>query len=291
MIYNIILMYGFAKVAASQNLLADDKRGRLKMNNDLDPDNLVPLYIQIKNSLLSAIRQREFKPNDRIPGEQELESLFHVSRITVRKAISELVDEGILIKKQGKGTFLSGVIVATTLDEINGYTQSMLRLGYKPGRILVERNILNCGMETIKKQLNVDPKAELVHIKRVLLADGEPVILEKVYYPIKFRFFMDEDLNEESTYNLLKRKMNIIPYKAQKTIGIEPANDETALYLKTKVGTPLLVTNELVVEQNDTPIHYSISQALSDKIKIRLVSYAPIAKNTVSYTIDGEGDL
>jgi len=60
------------------------------------------------------------------------------------------------------------------------------------------------------------------------------------------------------------------------------------MYLKTKVGTPLLVTNELVVEQNDTPIHYSISRALSDKIKIRLVSYASIAKDSASFAMSQE---
>jgi DNA-binding GntR family transcriptional regulator len=260
------------------------------MNNALNPDSLIPLYMQIKTSLMEAIREREFKPNDRIPGEKELESFFRVSRITIRKAISELEEEGILVKKQGKGTFLSGVIVATTLDEINGYTQSMLRLGYKPGRILVERSILRDDLENVKRQLNVGPDEELIHIKRVLLADGDPVVLESAYYPIKFKFFMTEDLNNESMYNLLKQKMKIIPFKAQKTIGIELASKETATYLKTKVGTPLLVTNELVVEQNETPIHYSISQALSDKIKIRLVSYAPIAKDSASYEMEQKQD-
>jgi len=259
------------------------------MDNQLNGNSLIPLYIQIKNNIMEAIRQREFKPNDRIPGENELESFFHVSRITVRKAISELVDEGILIKKQGKGTFLSSVIVATTLDEINGYTQSMLRLGYKPGRILIERNLVTRNMEMVKLQLGVAPDAELVHIKRVLLADGEPVVLENAYYPTRFKFFMDEDLNAESMYNLLKEKMKVITYKAQKTIGIELADEETAKYLNTKVGTPLLMTSELVVEQNEAPIHFSISLAMSERIKIRLVSYAPIAKSVVPFAIETGG--
>lgn len=258
------------------------------MNNKLNPNSLTPLFTQIKNSIMDAVQKREFKPNDRIPGENELEEFFHVSRVTVRKAIRELVDEGILLKKQGKGTFLSSVIVATTLDEINGYTQSMLRLGYKPGRILVERNVLNHDLEMIKMQLGVAPDAELIHIKRVLLADDEPVVLENAYYPAKFKFFMDEDLNAESMYNLLKDKMRVIPYKAQKTIGIELADEETASYLHAKPGIPLLVTSELVVEKDETPIHYSISQALSDRIKIRLVSYAPIAKSVVAYAMNLE---
>ena len=259
------------------------------MDSQLNGNSLIPLYIQIKNSIMEAIRRREFKPNDRIPGESELEAFFKVSRITIRKAISELVDEGILIKKQGKGTFLSSVIVATTLDEINGYTQSMLKLGYTPGRVLIKREIVVRGMEMIKLQLGVAPDAELIHIKRVLLADGEPVVLENAYYPMRFKFFMDEDLNAESMYNLLKGKMRVIPYKAQKTIGIEMADKETAKYLHTKVGTPLLMTSELVVEQDETPIHFSISLALSERIKIRLVSYAPVAKSVVPYAIETGG--
>jgi GntR family transcriptional regulator len=259
------------------------------MNNQLNSNSQIPLYTQIKNSIMDSIKKREFKPNDRIPGETELEELFHVSRITVRKAISELVDEGILIKKQGKGTFLSSVIVATTLDEINGYSQSMIRLGYKPSRILIERKIVKSDMEMIKLQLGVAPDAELVFVKRVLLADGEPVVLESSYYPIRFKFFMDEDLNAESMYSLLKQKTKVIPYKAQKTIGIELANEETASYLRTKAGTPLLFTSELVVEQDETPIHYSMSLALSERIKIRLVSYAPVAKSVVSYAMNLDG--
>jgi GntR family transcriptional regulator len=263
----------------------------MKMDKILKFQSSVPLYSQIKSALLDAIQTREFKPNEKIPGETDLEEFFGVSRMTIRKAISELVEEGILVRKQGKGTFLSDITVATTLDEISGYTKAMTRLGYRPGRRLISRRFEEKGFDYIKDQLGIPKHAQLVHIKRVLLADDEPIALENTFYPDKCKFFMEVDLDKYSMYQLLKERMHIVPFKAQKTIGIELATQEDARYLNTTVGFPLLVTNELVVERDETPIHYSISHALSNRIKIRLVSYAPVSKSVIPYSIDSSAEI
>ncbi|QQO10779.1 GntR family transcriptional regulator [Breznakiella homolactica] len=255
------------------------------MKNDLLMNDMVPLYRQITERIKEAIRNREYKPNERIPGEPELMEFFGVSRITIRKAMTELENEGLLVKKQGKGTFVSNVIVSSTLDELNGYTQTLRRMGYTPGRKLLHREILKEFDDTVREKLNLGPADEIIHIKRLFLADGDPVVLEDAYYPLKFRFLYEEDLNTQSTYTLLKEKGGVIPFKSEKIIGIEHASRDVASYLALKKGYPLLLTHETVFEQNNTPIHYSICRSIGERVKIRMVACASVGVNVSSYEL------
>ena len=102
------------------------------MKDLLDKSRPIPLYYQVKESLLEKIKSRQFKVGDLIPSESELQEKYKVSRITIRRAIQELVQEGHLYTKQGKGTFVSRPKVSQELNLITSWAETMAEMGMRP---------------------------------------------------------------------------------------------------------------------------------------------------------------
>lgn len=101
--------------------------------NELDPQSIVPLYKQLKDLLLQEIKEGIYKANQKIPTELELSEKYQISRMTVRKALAELVEEGVLAKKQGKGTFVQEEKMTEDLSSPNSFTNLCKRNGKVPG--------------------------------------------------------------------------------------------------------------------------------------------------------------
>lgn len=97
--------------------------------NELDPQSIVPLYKQLKDLLLQEIKEGIYKANQKIPTELELSEKYQISRMTVRKALAELVEEGVLAKKQGKGTFVQEEKMTEDLSSPNSFTNLCKRNG------------------------------------------------------------------------------------------------------------------------------------------------------------------
>lgn len=240
----------------------------------IDPNSIDPLYKQLKNLFIKAIEEKEFLPGQKIPSENSLASEYNISRITVRNAISELVDEGILIRRQGKGTYVVGATLQRNFEEIDGYSQSMVRQGYQPGRIIIRKELMLGNPHSVREALHIPPEQHIIHIRRLLLANGEPMLMEDAYYPNKMNFLLTESLENVSTYALFKKYLNIVPSKAIRTISLSYADQEIAEYLSIKKNEPLLSVHEIVYDQNGNPIHFSNSLAISQKTTIQITAYA-----------------
>ena len=99
----------------------------------LDTTSIVPLYKQLKDLILKEIAEGQLKPNQKIPTELEMSEMYQISRMTVRKALAQLVDEGVLAKKQGKGTFVQEQKMEEDLSSPNSFTNLCKRNGKMPG--------------------------------------------------------------------------------------------------------------------------------------------------------------
>ena len=255
------------------------------MTSNLDSDRIEPLYKQLKEVLLKGIYSQELQHYQKIPSEAELANTYNISRITVRNAISELVDEGVLIRKQGKGTFVSGATLERDFHTIVGYSESMRQQGYDPSRVILEKRVISNDPDGVKTALKLTEKDELIHIRRLLLANGEPLIFENTYYPMKFSFLLEKDLSVTSTYQILRDRLGITPFKALRTIGIAYADSMKAELLHVKEDMPLLEVHEHVFEKNEEPIHYSVSYAVSSKTNIRVLAIAPTSDEQQGYIV------
>ncbi|HEM3178212.1 TPA: GntR family transcriptional regulator [Streptococcus suis] len=233
----------------------------------LDNKGQIPLYIQIKNSLKEQIQDGQYKSGQKIPTEPELGEIFQVSRVTVRKAIEDLVNEGYLIKKQGKGTFVNHKTLKRKMSLILGFSASCREAGLEPSSQVLKVEVIDAP-QSVAEKLGLTPSDKVIYIQRKRCADGVPIFLENNYYDYKrFSFLLDEDL-EESVYDICA-KHGIHPAKRGKNSMFEivTANRFLASLLGVSVGTPFFYMDVVIQEEDGTPVHVGHQYYLGEYYK------------------------
>jgi len=228
--------------------------------------NGIPLYIQLKNELLKDIREN-YKPTDIIPAEGELEKFYDVSRITVRRAIEELGKEGILVKKQGKGTFVKEQKILYDANSIGSLTQRLKKQNHLLQTKSIEFEIIE-SEHYVKELLECDT---LLCIKRFRVLDDVPFALMKNYLDIKKVPNLKEKFKIESLYTFLKEQYSIEFYNAEETVEAKAASKEDAKKLNIDEKYPLLSLHRLSFDKHNNPVEYSDIVINSDMYKHKII--------------------
>ncbi len=216
-----------------------------------------PLYQQIKILITQSLISGEWGPGEAIPSEIELASRYHVSQGTVRKAISELADENLLIRHQGKGTF-----VASHTEERRQF--HFVRItSDKGGVIYPEGELLECRRgkadSSIAKLLEINSGASLVVIKRLLNVSAKPVMLEEIRLPAAmFKRLNAEVINQHECkmYSMFESEFGIRITQVAEQIKAVAANSEAAKLLKLNQGAPLLCIERVAYTYGDKPVEW-----------------------------------
>ncbi len=232
----------------------------------LDTTSIVPLYKQLKDMLLSDIVQGRLKANQKIPTELELSEKFQISRMTVRKALAELVDEGVLAKKQGKGTFVQEEKLTEDLSSPNSFTNLCKRNGKEPGGRTLKFTLQEARERDIRI-LELKEGEQVIRVERVRTADNVPVMLENLYFPGHLKNILTENLNDVSLYQILKEKYGLHSGNSVMEISVCEATAEEAGILEIKTGKPCLLMEEIVYDQYNNPLHRTKSVLRGDKFK------------------------
>ncbi|MBD2870935.1 GntR family transcriptional regulator [Paenibacillus arenilitoris] len=233
----------------------------------LDAKSPIPLYYQLKEILLAKIEEGEWKNGTLIPTENELIQHYQVSRTTVREAVNSLVAEGKLEKKQGRGTMVRKPKIEPVLGRLMGFTERISMLGFEPGARLIEARVVQSS-ETIKEKLQGE--ADVYFVKRVRLADDEPISIEETYWPLKIgKLYEGEDLNEIAFYPVLEK----LGYKlshAEEVISSVVASKEQAQQLNIKSGMPLLRIHRTTYTAAGEAIQYCCNYYRSDRYSYKV---------------------
>lgn len=232
----------------------------------LDASSIVPLYKQLKDLILKEIKEGKLKPNQKIPTEQELSEKYQISRMTVRKAVAQLVDEEVLAKKQGKGTFVQEPKIVEDLDNANSFTNLCKRNGKVPGGKTL-KFVLEEPSDRDIRELQLEPKEQVIHIQRVRTADNIPVMLENLYFPGHLKDILTENLDDSSLYQILQEKYGLRDKDFIMEIEVSECNNYEASVLGIKNNSPLLLVRELIYDQYNHPLHRTKSLLRGDKIK------------------------
>lgn len=217
-----------------------------------------PLYQQIKGLILNGLQSGEWKPGEAIPSEIELASRYRVSQGTVRKAIDELSSENLLLRRQGKGTF-----VATHAEQQVQYR--FLRLMPDPGQEhrarQVERRIIDCkcsrASADIARLLGLRAGKAVVQVRRVLVFGGQPTILEDIWLPGgPFNGLSLERLQNwrGPMYAMFESEFAVRMVRAQEQIRVVRPDATQARWLELAAGTPLLGVERVAFTYHGTPI-------------------------------------
>ena len=214
-----------------------------------------PLYQQIKELLTRSLQSGEWKPGEAIPSEMELASRFKVSQGTVRKAVDELATENLLVRRQGKGTF-----VATHAEEQTQYR--FLRLTPDAGQTArLQRRLLDCtrirAPKDVMHLLDVKSGAALVQVRRLLLHTDQPVVLDDIFLPGHlFKGLTAERMQSYvgPMYRLFEAEFGVRMIRAEEKIRAVAADAAQAAILNVAEGAPLLSVERLSFTYGDRPV-------------------------------------
>lgn len=239
----------------------------------LDIGNETPLYEQLKDEIKSRITDNTFPYGSKIPTEVELSELYHVSRITVRRAIQELCQENYLVKKQGKGTFVKHAKVTRKIEHLLSFAKSCEANNMVPSRQIMKCELVKLSIEDAKV-MNLNAGDLAISIQRINMADGIPIMNENNLFPYpKYKFLLEEDL-ETSLYNLLEEKYNIIvSYSKNSYLDLVRATNEIAATLKVPNREPLFFLYTEIYDQNHDLIHIGKQYIIGDEYRFYLDDY------------------
>lgn len=230
------------------------------------------LYYQVMVELKQKIQSGEFPTNSKLPTEQELQKLFKVSRVTLRRAINQLVQEGLIEKIQGNGSYVRKPHKVKKLLRFN--TSDSFSLTAKRNGFVPTAKIVNFANMVPPKEIreSFDLKEEdCLNVKRVLYIDGQPSIIDDSYIPAPFYQGIAEETVKDSLYETLKSKTGAKKLIAGITlVGALQADSVLAQLLEKPLGSALLtITNELVTE-NNVSVQYSREYADPEVYQIRI---------------------
>jgi len=246
------------------------------MELPLDKSQGLPLYLQLKTVLLDRIRQGHWKANDRLPSEDELGVEFGVSKVTVRQAVRDLAQAGLVRREQGRGTFVADTQIRFGPRLLTSFTDEMRETGMVAGSRVLEQKVAPAAEETARK-LQLSIGAEVFVLSRLRLAAGEPMGLQTVYVPCRLADGLFEiDFGVASLYETLEKRFGLAPDHASQTHFATQADRKQAKLLKIKEGSALLGGERLTFLRGGRPLELTYSAMRGDRYQIELKLVRPV---------------
>ena len=233
-------------------------------------NSIVPLYQQLADEIRQQIAGNELKPGDRMLTEAELSQKFGVSRITVRKAIDQLVGADVVIRKQGIGTFVAEKKLHRIMrNRIISFTEMCELNGSIPSTELISAGWVKAN-SAVESHLELPQLEKVIKIMRLRKVDGMPVMLEESYYPKRAAFLLQENLTG-STYQAFQAH-GLIPSHGKKTFEICKATVKESELLGTSKNKYLLLQEDTVTDQNGEILHFTRLIINSDRYRITIIT-------------------
>lgn len=235
----------------------------------LNQDAMTPLYVQLMEEVERGIRSGEYKPGDRLMTEAEMAKTYGVSLITVRKAIGSLTEKGLVVRKQGKGTFVARPKLFRNMKKLQSFTEMCVQMGVKPGARMLE-NCLIPADKKIAQSLGVEDGSNVVYINRLRYVDQEPVLIEKSYFPLEYAFLLEAKFDDNSLFDYLREKTGMKVTGSEKMIELCRATAEEAELLDVKKGDYLLFVRSTAYDREGEPIYAGIQVINGDRFALRV---------------------
>jgi GntR family transcriptional regulator len=222
----------------------------------------IPRYFEIEQSLRSRVARLE--PHAPLPSESQLCAEFNVSRMTARAAVQRLVQDGLVYRVPGRGTFVAASRANRTAGHVLSFSDEMRRKGRVPSSRVLERQERRATDEE-ERRLGVK---DVVVLRRVRLADGKPLALERAVFPAaRVGAALDADLEHASLFETLAAT-GLVPTSGRAALAAEAATAEDARFLRVRKGAPLLVERRLIHDQDGEPLEWTESRYVGSRYGI-----------------------
>ncbi len=225
----------------------------------------VPRYHQLKEILRERIQSGEWKAGDLIPSERELSEQYGISRMTTRQAITELVNEGVFYREQGRGTFVSHRKITQQLIRLTGFTEDISARGQRPSTRVLSACMQPADEETAAR-LHIEVGQEIFALQRLRLADDQPLAVELSQLAFKgCERLVEEDFGHNSLYRVLESRYGLPLVEADQEIEAGLAVAEVAQLLQIAVSSSVLFTRRVTYADRTQPVEYAKSVYIGNR--------------------------
>jgi len=241
----------------------------------VDRDAPLPLYHQLRQALLGPLEKGHWKEGDLIPTEREICDAYNVSRITVRRAINDLVREGYLSSQQGKGTFVARPKIQRQLSHLRSFSDEMEAVGLRAGSQLLSLR-QEPALGDVATALQVEENTWIWIVERLRLAEDEPTIVSTSHLrlPPSVVLTPAQLHGRQSLWSAL-RSQGVSLARSESTIQAVAGNDRESQLLEVITGSPLLLVESIIYSDEDVPVEYSRMVSRGDRYKYTVHTALP----------------
>jgi GntR family transcriptional regulator len=239
----------------------------------LDKGVPVQLHYQLTNELRNYIQKGQWNIDDLFPTDREIMEKYNVSGTTVRRAVKQLVTEGWLERKPGKGTFIKKEPLKESLGRLTGFFEEMRSKGFAPSAVVFSAKVVKIDVKVLKQYpaleaFNMD---ELVMFEKLQQCNAEPFVYVKSFWRTNYgQKMLDSNLASEGLYEMAQKKLNLNLTRANQTISAGSASDKEANILQIKKKDPVLIMERLAYAENEL-VEFSYNVYRADRYRYQVV--------------------
>jgi GntR family transcriptional regulator len=227
----------------------------------------LPLYLQIAESLLEQVESGQLQPGDRLPPERQLSDMLAVNRMTVRRALRILQGRGLLVRRQGRGTFIAQPKIERQAAQLTSFTVGMRQRGLQPGArvIRLERRPAEASVSAL---LKLPVSAAIYSILRLRSLNQEPVLLERYSIPVdRFPDLERFDLEGRSLYEVFRTEYGVAIARARQSLEPVVATEFEADLLGVPPGAPLMLEWRVSSDAEGSPVEHGKDSYRGDRFR------------------------
>lgn len=249
---------------------------QLKLSNDfkVDINSRIPYYFQLKQFIINQIESGTWLPGQMLPYENNLCLHFNVSRTVVRQTLQELKNDGYVVTRKGKGTYIAEPGISENITQnLVGFYETWTSMGFKVENVILGLEKIKAP-EEVRNTLHLGAGEEVIVLKRLSKLNDRPYSISSNYIPYEpLKELLNEDFRFTGLYTLLEKKYNMELTHGQSTIEIAFATKEESELLNIKKGDPLFLLEGTSFLKNDQPMVFYHTVHIGERSKIRVEIY------------------
>ncbi len=227
-----------------------------------------PLWFQVEEAIRAIVKSGEWATGDQIPAEDRLCALFGVSRITLRHALRNLEESGLLRREHGRGTFVRSTTLVAGTRELTSFTQEMGHMGVVAGSRLLDCSLSKADA-IAAAALEIEEGDPVVRIRRLRLGNDEPIGIQTALLAgARVPGFLDSGLLQGSLYEALEKRYGIVPVEARENYRVGTVAAADAELLGLAAGMPAFVVERITTDERG-PFEFTVSVMRGDRYEIR----------------------
>ena len=230
-------------------------------------------YAKIRNDVRNKIISGKYKPGTLLPKESEMIMKYSASKLTIKKAMDELVNEGLIVKRRGSGTFVKGLSTEDIekLKVVNQFQGSSAFFSDKvvESRILVFEVVKS--EPEIMERLGLSEVSDLYHVVRTRLIDGEPYVIESTYMPVDLIKNLTFEICSGSIYEYIEDELGLTIGSAHRRIEARKGTDEELTELGGEFGDPIVLVSQVGYLSDGRTFEFSTNVHRYDKYAFETV--------------------